>query len=415
MTDINAILSEMKIAADELALSDTDTRNRALTLFAKSLRDSTDVIVGENAKDVARAKEAGKSKALIDRLSLDMIRVESMALALESIVALPDPLGERFDFKTRPNGLRVSRMRIPLGVIGIIFESRPNVVADAGSLCLKSGNAVILRGGSEAACSNKIIGEIMREAIVEAGLPAACVHVLEDTDRQRVLDLLQARGKLDLLIPRGGEGLIRFVDENARVPVILHYKGVCHVYVDKGADLDKAVNIIQNAKVQRPGVCNAAETLLVHQDIAGDFLPRAAEDLQAKGVELRGCEQTRAIIPGMKPATEADWDAEYLDLILAVRVVKDMDAAMAHIRRHGSGHSEAIVTENYSRANRFLNAVMSSCVLVNASTRFNDGGELGLGAEIGISTTKLHAFGPMGLRELTTAKFIVEGDGQIRE
>jgi glutamate-5-semialdehyde dehydrogenase len=411
---MNAMLTEARRAAAALAVASTDRKNAALTEIAKALRARTDEIVAANAQDVQAAVAAGRTPALVDRLTLDAARVEGIAAAVEQIIALPDPVGEIYGMKTRPNGLKIGRMRLPLGVIGIVFESRPNVVIDAGVLCLKSGNAVVLRGGSEAAHSNQILGRIAGEAIAKAGLPSAAVQVIEDTDRELVLHLLQARGLVDLVIPRGGEGLIRFVDQNATVPIILHYKGVCHVFVDREADLTKALPIIENAKVQRPGVCNALETLLVHRDVADDFLPAVAARLTELGVALRGCEDTRRVLPDAAEATEADWDAEYLDLILSIKVVADLDEALAHVAQYGSGHTESIVTENYTTAGRWLREVGSSCVVVNASTRFNDGGELGLGAEIGISTTKLHAYGPMGLAELTTSKFIILGSGQIR-
>ncbi len=412
---LTSMLHKARSAAEKLAVADTDTKNSALQILADTLRERRNEIINVNAKDVKLAREAGQSDALIDRLTLTPKSIESMASGLEKIIDLPDPVGEIHEMNTLPNGLRVARMRMPLGVIGIIYESRPNVAVDASALCLKSGNAVLLRGGSEAAHSNCLLGHIIAEAIEQSGLPPAAAQVLEDTDRELVKHLLRARGLVDLVIPRGGEKLIQFVDENATVPIILHYKGVCHVFVDKDADLTKAAPIVLNSKVQRPGVCNALETLLVHADIAPKFLPAMAKELLEKGVELRGCEKTKKFLPDLKAASEADWDAEYLDLILAVRVVEDLDGALEHIARYGSGHTESIITENYTNAGRFLREAAASCVMVNASTRFNDGGELGLGAEIGISTTKLHAFGPMGLRELTTSKFIVMGSGQIRK
>jgi glutamate-5-semialdehyde dehydrogenase len=314
----------------------------------------------------------------------------------------------------RPNGLLVGRMRIPLGVIGIVYEARPNVTADAAGLCLKSGNAVILRGGKEALHSNLAIGRVLTNELERLGLPGAALQVVASSDRGAILELLKREDEIDLIIPRGGEGLIRFVAEHSRIPVIKHYKGVCHVFVDASADFAEAEKIALNAKVQRPGVCNAMETLLVHKDIAATFIPRIAAAMRAQGVEVRGCETTRAFAPAALPATTADWDAEYLDLILAVRVVESLDEAVAHIRTHGSLHTEAIVTRDYANAQRFLREVNSSVVLVNASTRFADGNQLGLGAEIGISTTKLHSFGPMGLEDLTTRKFIIYGDGQTR-
>ena len=330
------------------------------------------------------------------------------------MVALSDPVGKITSMWRRPNGLLVGKMRIPLGVIGIIYESRPNVTADAAALCLKSGNAVILRGGSEAIHSNLAIARVLQDALQKTGIPEAAVQVIPMTDREAVYEMLQLEEYIDLIIPRGGEDLIRAVVNQSKIPVIKHYKGVCHVFVDDTADLEMAANICLNAKVQRPGVCNAMETLLVHQKVAGRFLPVMAEKYRQAGVVLRGCAKTQAIVRGIEAATEDDWYREYLDLILSVRVVRDMDEAIAHIEQYGSLHTESIVTESYERAQRFLNEVNSSTVLVNASTRFSDGFELGLGAEIGISTTKLHAFGPMGLEELTTTKFIIYGNGQVR-
>jgi glutamate-5-semialdehyde dehydrogenase len=351
---------------------------------------------------------------MLDRLTLDPSRIRAMADGLREVADLPDPVGEVTGMWRRPNGLQVGRMRIPLGVIGIVYEARPNVTADAGGLCLKSGNAVILRGGKEALHSNLAIGRVLRSEMARKGLPEAALQVIETIDRTALLELLKREDEIDLIIPRGGEGLIRFVAEHSRVPVIKHYKGVCHVFVDASADFSVAEKIALNAKVQRPGVCNAMETLLVHKDIAETFIPFIAPAMRAQGVELRGCATTREFAPDVTPATEDDWHAEYLDLILAVRVVDDLDEAIAHIRTYGSLHTEAIVTRDYANAQRFLREVNSSVVLVNASTRFADGNQLGLGAEIGISTTKLHSFGPMGLEDLTTRKFIIYGDGQIR-
>jgi glutamate-5-semialdehyde dehydrogenase len=337
-----------------------------------------------------------------------------MAKGLEEVALLPDPVGEIVKMWKRPNGLLVGRMRIPLGVILLIYESRPNVTIDSAGLCFKSGNAVILRGGKESLRSNLALAEVFRSVLRDFGLPEDAVQVVPTPERQAMEYLLELEDYIDLVIPRGGEGLIRFVVEKSRIPVIKHYKGVCHVYVDDEADLEKAIKICVNAKCQRPGVCNAMETLLVHEKIAPEFLPRLAKEYSAYGVELRGCPKTLSILPNAKPATEEDWYAEYLDLILAVRVVSSLDEAIEHISKYGSNHTEAIVTENYTKAMKFIQEVDASLVLVNASTRFNDGGELGLGAEIGISTTKLHAYGPMGLEELTTTKFIAFGNGQIR-
>jgi glutamate-5-semialdehyde dehydrogenase len=352
---------------------------------------------------------------VLDRIVLDAGRVHAMAKGLREVVALPDPVREVTKMWRRPNGLQVGRMRIPLGVIGMIYEARPNVTADAAALCLKSGNAVILRGGSEAHHSNQAIGAVLRQACAETRVPQDAVQVVQHKDRALVNELLQLEQYIDLIIPRGGEELIRAVVANSKVPVIKHYKGVCHVYVDADASLEMAERICFNAKVQRPSVCNAMETLLVHEAIAAKFLPPMIAKFQTAGVEVRGCEKTRALAPGIKLASDADWTEEYLDLILAVRIVKDMDEAIDHIERYGSEHTETIVTTNYQKSREFIDRVNSSAVMVNASTRFNDGGELGLGAEIGISTSKIHAFGPMGLEELTTTKFIVFGDGQIRE
>jgi glutamate-5-semialdehyde dehydrogenase len=349
-----------------------------------------------------------------DRLRLDAARVEKMAEALDEVALLPDPVGEVVRMWRRPNGLQVGRQRIPLGVIGFIYESRPNVTTDAAALCLKAGNAVILRGGSEAFQSNTEIMRSIELALAEVGLPPAAVQLVPTTDRAAMVSLLRREEDVDLIIPRGGESLIRFVAETSRIPVIKHYKGVCHIYVEATADLPRAVAICHNAKVQKPSACNAVETILVDRRAAGEFLPMLAADMRAAGVELRGDEAARAAAP-MNAASEDDWAAEYLDLICAVRVVDGLDEAIAHIERYGSSHTESILTRDYALARRFVDEVDSSTVLVNASTRFADGGELGLGAEIGISTTKLHAFGPMGIEELTTTKFVVFGDGQVRK
>lgn len=383
--------------------------------MADQIEAQSSFLIAENGKDLKSAKSAGVSSAVLDRIALNAARVKGMAKGLRDVVALPDPVREVVKMWRRPNGLQVGRMRIPLGVIGIIYEARPNVTADAAALCLKSGNAVILRGGSEAHHSNQAIGTVLRRACVETSVPADAVQMVEVKDHAFVNELLQLESFIDLIIPRGGEDLIRAVAAQSKIPVIKHYKGVCHVYVDADADLKTAKRICFNAKVQRPAVCNAMETLLVHEAIAPKFLPSMIAEYQSAGVEIRGCEKTRALAPGAKQAVESDWTEEYLDLVLAVKVVKDMDEAIEHIERYGSEHTESIVTTNYQRSREFIDRVNSSAVMVNASTRFNDGGELGLGAEIGISTSKIHAFGPMGLEELTTTKFIVLGDGQIRE
>ena len=404
-----------KAAARQLAQVPTADKNRALSLIADQIEKQRSFLIAENRKDLELAKNAGASRALLDRIALDAARVKAMANGLREIILLPDPVREVVKMWRRPNGLQVGRMRIPLGVIGIIYEARPNVTADAAALCLKSGNAVILRGGSEAHCSNQAIGAVLRQACADTAVPQDAVQIVEVKDRAFVNELLQLESYIDLIIPRGGEDLIRAVVANSRIPVIKHYKGVCHVYVDEDASLETAKRICFNAKVQRPAVCNAMETLLVHEAIAPKFLPPMIAQFQAAGVEIRGCEKTCAMVPGIKRAAENDWTEEYLDLILAIRVVEDMEQAIQHIELYGSDHTESIVTTNYQRSREFIDRVNSSAVMVNVSTRFNDGGELGLGAEIGISTSKIHAFGPMGLEELTTTKFIVFGDGQIRE
>jgi len=404
-----------KAAARRLAPLSSEEKNKALFVMADKLEAQSAFLVEKNEKDVEFARNAGASSAVLDRIALDPKRVKSMAKGLRDVAALPDPVREVVKMWRRPNGLQVGRMRIPLGVIGIIYEARPNVTADAAALCLKSGNAVILRGGSEAHHSNQAIGAVLRQACAETRVPQDAVQVVERKDHALVNELLQLEDYIDLIIPRGGEELIRAVAANSKVPVIKHYKGVCHVYVDDEASLEMAERICFNAKVQRPSVCNAMETLLVHETIAAKFLPSMIAKFHGAGVEVRGCEKTRALVPGLKKATEEDWSTEYLDLILAVRVVKDIDEAIDHIERYGSEHTESIVTTSYQRSREFIDRVNSSAVMVNASTRFNDGGELGLGAEIGISTSKIHAFGPMGLEELTTTKFVVLGDGQIRE
>ncbi|HOX15276.1 MAG TPA: glutamate-5-semialdehyde dehydrogenase [Smithellaceae bacterium] len=409
-----------KIAEDALTASrrlshlSANTKNAGLLRMADALILHSDFILSENSRDLAGAREKGLSAAMVDRLTVKDATIEAMAQGLREVAALPDPVGKVTSMWRRPNGLLVGRMRIPLGVIGIIYESRPNVTVDASALCLKSGNAVILRGGSEAIHSNLAIASVLQDVLKESSLPATAIQIIPFTDREAVSTMLQLDECIDLIIPRGGEELIRAVVAQSKIPVIKHYKGVCHIFVDARADLDMAVNICLNAKVQRPGVCNAMETLLVHSDIASVFLPKMAEKMQKAGVLLKGCEKTRKILKNLDAATEEDWYTEYLDLILAVRVVTSLDEAIAHIEKYGSLHTESIVTTDYANSQRFLNEVNSSTVLVNASTRFSDGFELGLGAEIGISTTKLHAFGPMGLEELTTSKFIIYGEGQVR-
>lgn len=418
MTDIPLQMADMGRRARQasviLARISTGVKNRTLMAMADALIANGERLLMENALDVAHAREMGLTPAMIDRLSLKETTIAGIARGIGEVAALPDPVGEVTSMWKRPNGLTVGRMRIPLGVVGIIYESRPNVTADAAALCLKSGNAIILRGGSEAIRSNVAISAILQEVLREQGLPEAAIQVVPTTDREAVYEMLQLEEFIDVIIPRGGEELIRAVVRDSKIPVIKHYKGVCHVFVDRGADQDMAIRICMNAKTQRPGVCNAMETLLVDEAIADQFLPAVATEFQKAGVILRGCPKTRAILPEAATAAEEDWSREYLDLILSVRVVGGLDEAIAHIEKYGSLHTEAIVTESYERAQRFLAEVNSSTVLVNASTRFSDGFELGLGAEIGISTTKLHAFGPMGLEGLTTTKFIIYGNGQVR-
>jgi glutamate-5-semialdehyde dehydrogenase len=418
MTDIASQIAQMgrqaRQAAAILAHVSTEVKNRALGAMAEALLANREPLLRENGLDLEHARAIGLSPAMIDRLTLTEATLGGMARGLAEVAALPDPVGRVLAMERRPNGLLVGRMRIPLGVIGIIYESRPNVTVDAAALCLKSGNAVILRGGSEAIHSNLALARILQQVLRYLALPETAIQLVPMTDREAVYEMLQLEKFIDVIIPRGGEDLIRAVVRDSKIPVIKHYKGVCHVFVDESADFPMAVRICMNAKTQRPGVCNAMETLLVHEAVAPAFLPFVAGPLRDAGVVLRGCERTLAILPDAEAATEEDWSREYLELILAVRVVRDLDEAIAHIERYGSLHTEAIVTEHYERAQRFLGEVNSSAVLVNASTRFNDGFELGLGAEIGISTSKLHAFGPMGLEELTTTKFIIYGNGQVR-
>ncbi len=412
---VEELCKNAKWAARALSVMPQSKKDQALLKMADALEAKAGQLQDANKKDVAEAQETGLTPAMIDRLTLADKVIASMADGLREVAALPDPVGEVSNMWRRPNGLLVGRQRIPLGVIGFIYESRPNVTVDAAALCLKSGNAVILKGGKEALNSNLALAAVIREVLEDTQIPTAAVSVIPTTDRAATSALLTMDELVDVIIPRGGESLIRFVAENSSVPVLKHYKGICHVYVDKGADLDMAQDICINAKCQRPGVCNAMETLLVHKDVAEEFLPQVGQAFKKQGVNIRGCHQTCDLLIEANPATDEDWPMEYLDLILAVRVVDDMDQALDHIATYSSQHTEAIVTRDYERARRFLNAVDSSVVLVNASTRFNDGGQLGLGAEIGINTSKLHAFGPMGLTELTSQKFIVFGDGQVRD
>ena len=413
-TTIVNMAKAARAAATQMAKCGSNQKNAVLLGMADKIEKDASAIKKANQKDLARAKKMGLSPAMIDRLTVSRATIKSMAKGLREVSGLNDPVGAISKSWLRPNGLEVTRMRIPLGVIGIIYESRPNVTIDAAGLCLKAGNAVILRGGSEALYSNKALADIIGRVLGDCGLPETAVQIVPVRDRKAVNILLNQEEFIDLIIPRGGEGLIRFVVEHSTIPVLKHYKGVCHVYVDEGADLNMAEEICFNAKVQRPGVCNAMETMLVHRSIAKGFLPKMAKRLSSAGVEIRGCPETCRILPKTLKAELSDWLEEYLDLVLAVRVVEDMEQAISHISKYGSKHTESIVTRDYKRAKRFVRETDSSVVLVNASTRFNDGGELGLGAEIGISTSKLHAFGPMGVEELTTTKFVVFGDGQIR-
>lgn len=402
-----------KAAARELA-SAGSRKESALLHAGEALWLRREELLAANALDLEAGKQAGMSQALLDRLALSESRIQDMAKAVEEVAKAADPVGKVLSGGVLPNGLKIEKVTVPLGVIGIIYEARPNVTSDAAALCLKAGNTVILRGGKEAFRSNQAVTRVLRDALEESGLPADCVQLVEDTSRQSAQELMALTDYLDVLIPRGGAGLIRSVKENARVPVIETGVGNCHVYVDDSAQVGMAEDIVFNAKTSRPSVCNAMETLLVHKDIAEKALPVIKARLDEKQVELRGCERTQAILPGVKAATEEDWETEYLDYILAVRVVDSLDQALEHIARYSTGHSECIVTENYSNAQRFLNEVDSAAVYVNASTRFTDGGQFGLGAEIGISTQKLHARGPMGLEQLTSYKFLIQGSGQVR-
>ncbi|MGI6188250.1 MAG: glutamate-5-semialdehyde dehydrogenase [Caldicoprobacteraceae bacterium] len=415
---MNEALQKAKLAkkaASGLAQLSTDVKDKALGMMAQALEEQAGYLMKANKLDVEAAVQSGKAKAFIDRLTLTEKRIKDMADGLRVIQNLQDPVGETVAMWKRPNGLRIGQRRVPLGVIGIIYESRPNVTADAAGLCLKAGNAVILRGGSEAIQSNKAIVKVLSQAAYEAGIPEGAIQLIEDTGRDSARQLMRLNGLVDVLIPRGGPSLIKAVIEEATVPVIETGVGNCHVYVDSECDQDMAVNITVNAKISRPAVCNAAETLLVDRKIAEEFLPVVVKELQENGVEVRGCAETLEIVPGVVPAAEEDWDTEYLDYIMAVKVVDGIDEAIEHIEKHGTGHSEAIVTNNYFKAQRFLDEIDAAAVFVNASTRFTDGFEFGFGAEIGISTQKLHARGPMGLKELTTIKYVIQGDGQIRK
>ncbi|KRA52580.1 gamma-glutamyl phosphate reductase [Pseudoxanthomonas sp. Root65] len=414
MTEITTLALQCRDAATAIASLPTEAKNTLLRAMADALLADEAAILAANARDLEAAAAKGIGTAMLDRLRLDVARLHGIAAAVREVADLPDPVRQVTRAYDRPNGIHVERVRVPLGVIAMIYEARPNVTADAAALCLKAGNAVILRGGSEAIHSNTAIAAALKRALREAGLPDAVLTLVEDLRRETILELIQLSDIVDLVIPRGGEGLIRFVAEHARVPVIKHYKGVCHQYVDAGADEDLALALLLDGKVSRPSACNSLETLLVHRDIASTFLPRAAEALRARGVEVRADTDAQALMPGAVAATDEDFAAEFLDLVIAVGVVDDLDAAIAHIRRYTSDHTEVIVTRDAAHAEKFLNALRSAVVMVNASSRFSDGGELGLGAEIGISTTRLHSYGPMGLEALTVERFVVRGEGQVR-
>lgn len=414
MSDIRTLALQCRDAALQLGRLSTQARGDLLQAMAAALEADAPAILAANDKDLQAARDKGVGTAMLDRLALNPARLAGVANALREVAALPDPVGEVTRDYVRPNGIRVQKVRVPLGVIAMIYEARPNVTADAAALCIKAGNGVILRGGSEAIHSNTAIAASLRRALREAGLAEAALTLVEDLRRETMLELLQLNDVIDLAIPRGGEGLIRFVAEHARVPVIKHYKGVCHLFVDDSADIDLAIGLLVDGKVSRPAACNSLETLLVHEAIAARFLPAAAQALRERGVELRGDVATRAVLPDMLAATEDDYAAEYLDLILAIRIVPDLQAAIAHIQQYTSDHTEVIATGTPAHGQAFVRALRSAVVMVNASSRFSDGGELGLGAEIGISTTRLHSYGPMGLEALTVERFVVQGEGQVR-
>ncbi len=414
MEYLDNIGKNAKLASKVLSVASSDMKNKALELMAQALEDNSVMIIAENKKDIENGRANGLSEAMLDRLMLDSGRIEKIAAAIREIIALDDPVGKTLSGTTRPNGLHISKVSVPLGVIAVIYEARPNVTADAAALCLKSGNTVILRGGKEAINSNKAMAEVMRNAVAEAGLPADCIQLIGNTDRETAAELMKLNDYVDVLIPRGGKGLIQSVVKNSTVPVIRTGEGNCHVYVDKDADIDTATEIVFNAKASRVSVCNACETLLVHKDIAEFALIAIKTRLDEKNVEIIGDEKVQAILPDVTPAAEEDWYNEYLDYKIAVKVVDDIDDAIEHISKYSTDHSEAIVTENYSAAEKFVNEVNSSAVYVNASTRFTDGGEFGFGAEIGISNQKLHVRGPVGLPELTSYKYVIRGNGQVR-
>ena len=411
---ISDVCRQTRESAKPLARAGSDMRTAVLKTLAKNVRNDASAILEANEQDLAFGRANGLSAAMMDRLKLDTNRLENLVQSIEEIAKLKDPVGETAESWTRPNGLEVKRLRLPLGVIMMIYESRPNVTIDAAALCIRSGNATILRGGTEAQHTNRVLASCVQDALEAHGLPRNAVTLVPSQDRQAIDLLLNQSDFIDLVIPRGGEGLIRRVVEKSRIPVIQHYKGICHVYVDNDTNTQAAHDIAVNAKTHRPGVCNAMETLLVHQDIAESFLPPLYDTLVQKSVEVRGCERTTQLLNSVQSASAEDWDTEFLDLVLAVRIVDSLDDAIAHIDRHGSSHTASIVTNNAERAEHFVQSVEASCVLVNASTRFNDGGELGLGAEMGISTTRIHAFGPMGIESLTSLKYAVIGNGHIR-
>jgi glutamate-5-semialdehyde dehydrogenase len=417
--DITQYMQQLGQQAREVSAAmsraETGAKNAALIAIADLIDASAETLKAENAKDLKAGKANSLDDAMLDRLELNDARIAGMSEGLRQIASLPDPVGEITDMSYRPSGIQIGKMRVPLGVIGIIYESRPNVTADAAGLCLKSGNASILRGGSEAIHSNQAVAKCIQQGLVKAGLPAQAVQVVETTDRAAVGEMITARDYIDVIIPRGGKGLIERISNDARIPVIKHLDGICHVYIDEQADLQKAISVAVNAKTHRYGVCNALETLLVNQTVAAEVLPELVKQYEEKGVELRGCDETRKLASGMVAATDEDWDTEYLAPILSIRIVNSMDEAILHINTHGSHHTDSVITENYTQARRFLREVDSSSVMINASTRFADGFEYGLGAEIGISTDKIHARGPVGLEGLTSQKYIVLGDGHIRE
>lgn len=414
MSSVEQQARDCRAAATVVAGLDTSQRGALLQAMAAALESHAGQILAANARDLAAARDKGIGSAMLDRLMLDPSRLFAMAEAVREVAALPDPVGQVTRDDVRPNGIRVQKVRVPLGVIAMIYEARPNVTAEAAALCLKAGNGVILRGGSEAIHSNTAIAVALGSALATHGVPEAAVTVLTDLRREAMLELLQLHELIDLAIPRGGEGLIRFVAEHARVPVIKHYKGVCHLFVDASADIDQAVDLLVDGKCSRPSACNSLETLLVHRDIAEAFLPRAGEALAARGVKLRADALSQPLLPGSTSASDEDYAAEFLDMIIAVKVVDEVEAAIAHIRRYTSDHTEVIATQDAANAERFIHALQSAVVMVNASSRFSDGGQLGLGSEIGISTTRLHAYGPMGLEALTVERFVVRGEGQVR-